>query len=249
MLRSKCLLAVVLTSSVLAIPLVASAQTKVPAEAGEQAPEARAPVVPVVDEEVPVGGFVDLEWRVLGLAEHVSHGPAFAAGVTFLNGLLRLGVGALGRPGPINPATFDVSLADGKTYKGKRDLELKSDGAMVGVHVGLSLPLPFYEPLSLQVPLTVGYGGFGFYLHGEDRDTPDGRRVSEWENELFDGKDSFLGVVIDTGLRLGYQPESVRWLRPYAGVSFTVVPNYDTFVRDDYLGFGGVVGLEIGHGI
>jgi len=242
-------LAVVLTSSVLAIPLVASAQTKVPAEAGEQAPEARAPVVPVVDEEVPVGGFVDLEWRVLGLAEHVSHGPAFAAGVTFLNGLLRLGVGALGRPGPINPATFDVSLADGKTYKGKRDLELKSDGAMVGVHVGLSLPLPFYEPLSLQVPLTVGYGGFGFYLHGEDRDTPDGRRVSEWENELFDGKDSFLGVVIDTGLRLGYQPESVRWLRPYAGVSFTVVPNYDTFVRDDYLGFGGVVGLEIGHGI
>ena len=249
MLRSKCLLAVVLTSSVLAIPLVASAQTKVPAEAGEQAPEARAPVVPVVDEEVPVGGFVDLEWRVLGLAEHVSHGPAFAAGVTFLNGLLRLGVGALGRPGPINPATFDVSLADGKTYKGKRDLELKSDGAMVGVHVGLSLPLPFYEPLSLQVPLTVGYGGFGFYLHGEDRDTPDGRRVSEWENELFDGKDSFLGVVIDTGLRLGYQPESVRWLRPYAGVSFTMVPNYDTFVRDDYLGFGGVVGLEIGHGI
>lgn len=249
MLRSKCLLAVVLTSSVLAIPLVASAQTKVPAEAGEQAPEARAPVVPVVDEEVPVGGFVDLEWRVLGLAEHVSHGPAFAAGVTFLNGLLRLGVGALGRPGPINPATFDVSLADGKTYKGKRDLALKSDGAMVGVHVGLSLPLPFYEPLSLQVPLTVGYGGFGFYLHGEDRDTPDGRRVSEWENELFDGKDSFLGVVIDTGLRLGYQPESVRWLRPYAGVSFTMVPNYDTFVRDDYLGFGGVVGLEIGHGI
>ena len=249
MLRSKCLLAVVLASPVLFIPVAASAQTKVPAEAGEQAPKAQAPVVSVVDEDVPVGGFVDLEWRVLGLAEHVSHGPAFAAGVTFLNGLLRLGIGALGRPGPINPATFDVSVPDGKTYKGKRDLELKSDGAMVGVHVGLSLPLPFYEPLSIQVPLTVGYGGFGFYLHGEDRETPDGRRVSEWENELFDGKDSFLGVVIDTGLRLGYQPESVPWLRPYAGVSFTVVPTYETFVRNDYLGLGGVVGLEIGHGI
>jgi hypothetical protein len=249
MLRSKWLLSAVLASSVWLLPSAASAQTKAVAEAVEQAPKAQAPEVPAVDDDVPVGGFVDLEWRVLGLAEHVSHGPAFAAGVTFLNGLLRLGIGALGRPGPINPATFDVRVPDGKTYKGKRDLELKSDGAMVGVHLGLSLPLPFYEPLSIQVPLTVGYGGFGFYLHGEDRETPDGRRVSEWENELFDGKDSFLGVVIDTGLRLGYQPEDVPWLRPYAGVSFTVVPNYETFVRNDYLGFGGVVGLEIGHGI
>lgn len=246
---SKHLLAFFLVSPVVLSTATVFAQAKTKADTGEHPPGANPPVPSAADDDVPVGGFVDLEWRVLGLADHVSHGPAFAAGVSFLDGLLRLGIGALGRPGPINPATFDVRLPGGKTYKGRRDLDLKSDGAMVGVHVGLSLPLPFYEPLSIQVPLTVGYGGFGFYLHGEDRETPDGRRVSEWENELFDDKDSFLGVVVDTGLRLGYQPERVPWLRPYAGLCFTVVPNYETFVRDDYLGFGGVLGIELGYGI
>lgn len=200
-------------------------------------------------DDVPVGGFVALEWRVLGLAEHLAHGPAFAAGLTFLDGWLRLGVGGMARPGPINPATFDATLPGGVTYKGKREVQLKSDGAMAGVHLGVSIPMPFLEGLAIQVPLTLGYGGFGFYLHGDDRETPDGRRVSAWENELFDGKDSFLGLVIDTGLRVGYQPSDVPWLRPYAGLSFTVVPGYETFVRDDYLGVGGVVGVELGHGL
>ncbi|MBL8741976.1 MAG: hypothetical protein JNK04_12805 [Myxococcales bacterium] len=142
-----------------------------------------------------------------------------------------------------------MKIPAGKTYRGKDSLELKSDGAMAGLHLGLSLPLPFFEPLSIQLPLTVGYGGFGFYLFGDDRRTPDGRRVSAWENELFGGKDSFLGVVVDTGLRLGYQPPETPWLRPYAGLSFTIVPGYETFVRDDYFGFGGVLGIELGSGI
>jgi hypothetical protein len=199
--------------------------------------------------DVPVGGFVDIEWRVMGLAEHASHGPAFAAGVTFLNGILRLGIGGLGRPGPINPATFDVALPEGTTYKGKRELSLKSDGAMVGGHVGLSFRMPFAEELAIMLPVTIGYGGFGFYLHGDDRDTPDGRRVSEWEDELFEGKDSFLGVVVDTGLRFGYQPADTPWFRPYVGAQFTIVPGFETMVRDDYWGFSGVLGIELGHGI
>ncbi|WP_441289915.1 hypothetical protein ACSRUE_04320 [Sorangium sp. KYC3313] len=199
--------------------------------------------------DVPVGGFVDLEWRVMGLGGHVSHGPAFAAGVTLANGLVRLGLGGLGRPGPMNPATFEVALPGGQTYKGQRTLELKSDGSMLGAHVGLSFRLPFAQALAVQIPITVGYGGFGFYLQGNDRKTPDGRRVSAWEDELFAGKDSFLGLVVDTGLRLGYQPDDAPWFRPYVGASFTAVPGFDTVARDDYLGFSGVLGVELGHGI
>lgn len=217
---------------------------------------ALAPSVALAEDEAtrafrdaPVGGFVDLEWRAMGLAEHFSHGPAFAAGLTLLGGRIRLGVGGMSRPGPLNPATFDVTLPEGKTYRGKRTLDLKSDGAMAGVHVGFSFRMPFLEALAIQVPITVGYGGFGFYLHGDDRDTPDGRRVSAWENELFEGKDSFLGVVVDTGLRVGWQLPGAPWLRPYAGLSFTIVPGFETVVRDGYLGLGGVLGVEIGYGI
>jgi hypothetical protein len=192
--------------------------------------------------------FVDLEWRLMGLAEHVSHGPAFAVGATFFNGMFRLGVGGLGRPGPWNPATFPVALPEGETYRGASTLDLRSDGAMAGLHVGLSYPLPFFD-LALQLPVTVGYGGFGYYLSGEDRETPDGRRVSAWEDELFDDKDSFLGVVVDGGARLRYRPRAFPWLAPYGGVAFTIVPGFDTVVRRDYFGFSGTLGIEVGLGI
>ena len=150
-----------------------------------------------------VGGFHDLEWRAMGLGGHLSHGGAFAAGVTLLEGHLRLGVAGLGRPGPWNPTTFDVTLPEGRTYRGKRRLSLRSDGGMAGAHVALSFEVPRL-PLAISVPLTLGYGGFGFYLHGADRNTPDGRRVSAWENELFGGKDSFLGLVVDGGVRASW---------------------------------------------
>ncbi|WP_437809780.1 hypothetical protein [Sorangium sp. So ce1078] len=250
---SSCLVLLLAVAQANAQALDARSRAIEPAEAGaEGAPRPRAEdagSAPRPAPYVPVGGFVDLEWRVMGLGGHVSHGPAFAAGVTFANGLLRLGLGGLGRPGPMNPATFDVTLPEGKTYKGQRTLELKSDGSMLGVHVGLSFRLPFAEALAVQIPMTVGYGGFGFYLHGSDRETPDGRRVSAWEDELFAGKDAAMGMVIDGGLRLGYQPDEAPWIRPYVGASFTALPGFETVVRDDYLGFSGVLGVELGHGI
>jgi len=195
-----------------------------------------------------VGMFVDVEWRLMGLADHVSHGPAFAVGATFFDGFLRVGIGGLSRPGPFNPATFDVTIPNGGTYKGKSVVSLRSDGAMAGVHLGISQRLPL-EGLALQVPVTIGYGGFGYYLSGEDRDTPDGRRVSEWEDELFGDRDSFLGVVIDAALRVRYQPKSLPWLAPYAGAAFTIVPGFETIVSSSYLGVSGIVGVEMGLGI
>ena len=201
------------------------------------------------EQPVPIGGFVALEWRAFALAGHLSHGPAFAAGVSLWNGTLRLGVGGLSRPGPWNPASFDVELPDGQSYRGQRTLSLRSDGAMAGVHAALAFELPGVPWLALTLPVTVGYGGFGFYLQGADRKTPDGRRVSEWEDELFDGRDSHLGVVIDAGVRVNWVMAETRWLRPYLGIYYTTVPGFSTVVRNDYSGLSVALGVELGHGL
>lgn len=198
------------------------------------------------EEKRAIGAFIDLEWRGYALGGHLSHGPAVAAGISLLGDHLRLGLAGLGRPGPWNPVTFDTTLPNDQTYRGKRVVSLRSDGAMAGLHLALALPLT--QQLSITLPATLGYGGFGFYLSGADRNTPDGRRVSEWENELFDGKDSYLGLVIDGGVRLHWRPEATPWLRPYLAGYYTVVPGYETVVRNDYSGFSVALGIELAYG-
>jgi hypothetical protein len=197
------------------------------------------------ERESGVGAFLDVEWRGFAIGGHMSHGPGVAAGISLWDRRLRLGLAGIGRPGPWNPATFDVTVPNGETYRGKRVLSLRSDGGMAGLHVALAWPLMQY--LSLTVPATLGYGGFGFYLHGDDRNTPDGRRVSEWENELFDGQDSHLGIVLDAGLRLHWQPAASPWLKPYVAGYYTAVPNYETVVRDDYSGVSVAFGIEVAY--
>jgi hypothetical protein len=200
------------------------------------------------DEHVPVGGFVDLEWRVFNIGGHVSHGPSVAAGVTFADGAFRVGLGGLGRPGPWNPRTFDVTLADGETYRGQSTLSLRSDGGMFGLHLAGAFEIPRAH-LAILLPVTIGYGGFGFYLTGEDRDTPDGRRVSAWENELFRDRDSHIGIVLDAGLRVAFVLRRTPYVRPYVGASFTAVPGFDTMVRSSYSGFSFATGVEVGYGL
>jgi hypothetical protein len=155
----------------------------------------------------------------------------------------------INRPGPWNPATFDVPLPDGASYRGQSTLSLRSDGAMAGPHVALAFGVPSVPWLAATLPFTVGYGGFGFYLHDDDRHTPDGRRVSVWENELFGDRDSFLGLVLDAGVRLALVPPRTRWLRPYIAGYYTTVPGFDTVVRNSYSGFSAALGVELGHGL
>jgi hypothetical protein len=137
-----------------------------------------------------------------------------------------------------------VTTAGGQTYKGQSVVDLRSDGAVVGLLLGGVLdPLRW---LHVEVPVVLGTGQFGFYLTDEDRDTPDGRRVSEWENELLDGRDASGGFTIDVGVRLGLRFERLRWLRPYVGGNYSTVLGYDAFVTDDYSGFSFSVGFEVG---
>jgi hypothetical protein len=191
------------------------------------------------------GGFVGAEWRVMGIGGHVSHGPGFQAGAIFFDHLA-IGVAGIARPGPINPATFSHDLPAGQTYKGKSTLHLRSDGNTLGLLVA-----PFYDfrraPLSLELPIMIGYGGFGFYLHGDDRKVPDDRRVSDWENELFDGRDSDpVNLVIDLGVRLSFTPRRARTVRVHVGVHYMWVPGFDTAVRANYDGVSGVLGIKFG---
>lgn len=196
------------------------------------------------DKRPSVGAFVGFEWRMLALAGHVSHGPGFSAGATFFDGWLKVGLAGFGRPGPLNSETFRVESSNGAAYKGSTTLDLKSDGSLVGLLVGASIPV--VDWLRIEVPVIVGQAGFGFYLDGDDRKTPDGRRVSAWENELQDRRDASIGFGADFGLRAVFTPNAMPWLRPLVGVHYTVLPGYDAYVTDDYDGLSVVLGTEIG---
>lgn len=185
----------------------------------------------------PVGVFVDLEWRGNALADHLSHGPGLAAGATLLDDHLRVGFAAFARPGPVNPATFPVDVA----YKGEESVQLRSDGGITGLLVAPGVRL---GPVRLDAPLMVGYGGFGFYLHGEDRETPDGRKPSAWENELLDGRDSSFGVGLEGGLRATWRAS--EHVQPYVAARYTTVLGYDAFVRPDYDGASVALGVSVG---
>lgn len=192
--------------------------------------------------ESSTAGFVHLGWRVMGIGGHASHGPEFAAGVRLFSGWLRLGIGGYNRPGPLNPKRFEVESSNGVAYKGSETLNLKSDGGVVGLLIGTQIPVTSW--LAIDVPVILGQAAFGFYLAGEDRETPDGRRVSEWENEMQDGRDASFAIGIDAGLRAQFTIDSLPWLRPTIGVHHLFTPGYDAYAKSDYSGFSGSAGLE-----
>lgn len=182
------------------------------------------------------GPFVDLEWRGMALAAHPSHGPGFAAGATLLGDHLRVGLAGFARPGPINPVTFEVAVP----YKGEDSVALRSDGGVTGLVVA---PGTAIGKVRLDVPVMVGYGGFGFYLTGEDRVTPDGRKPSAWENELLDARDSSFGVGVEAGLRVAWRAS--EHLSPYVAARYTSILGYDAFVRPAYGGPSLGIGLTV----
>ncbi len=193
-------------------------------------------------EEAPVAApFVDIGWRVMGLADHVSHGPDFQLGVRLWDHL-KIGVAGFARPGPINPKTFRHELSDGETYRGQDALDLRSDGAVVGLLVAPTFRI---RRLNVELPVLVGFGAFGFYLTGRNRETPDGDRVSVWEDRLLDGKDSSGGLTLDVGLRVAVDTR-LPYLRPFVGLHYTQVFGYDATLASSYRGFSGVVGVAFG---
>lgn len=193
-----------------------------------------------------VGVFVGADWRALYVPHAPAHGPGVEAGIILFGGHLKVGLGATARPGPINPATFEVESARGQTYRGSSRLRLRSDGATVGLLLAPSFDFPGSDRIGVEIPVLIGQAAYGFYLTGKDRETPDGRRVSAWENELLDGRDSSVGLGVDVGLRFAWKLASSPWLRPYLGVHYQTVVGYDAYVKRDYGGPGLAIGAQVG---
>jgi hypothetical protein len=188
------------------------------------------------------GAFVHLDWRGAAMAQHLSHGPGFAAGATLADDRLRIGIAGTSRPGPWNPATFDWTVPAGGTWRGSRTLDLRSDGGVVGLHLAPRLPLAD-GALVLSAPVLVGFGGYGFYLHGEDRQTPDGARVSTWENRLLDGADSAFGVALHVGLEAALRVRGP--VRPTLGVHHQQILGYEATLMPRYAGPAIALGVDI----
>lgn len=191
-----------------------------------------------------VAVFIATEWRMLGLADHLSHGPAFSAGVALFDRHLKVGLTAMTRPGALNGVTFATATVDGQTYRGRQTLDLRSDGGFVGLVVAPVFDLPFFPALSVELPLAIGQGAYGFYLPAKDRVTPDGRRVSAWEDQLFGGRDSSPALNLEAGLKLAVRFASLPGLTPYAAFRYTWAVGFDTLVRTSYDGPSGALGLE-----
>ena len=188
-----------------------------------------------------VAPFVGLGWRILGVGGHISHGPSFDAGIRLR--WIKLGIAGFARPGPINGKTFRITPTDSQTYRGKSQVDLRSDGAFLGIVAAPVLPLT--DRFSLEFPITLGQAAFGFYLTGDDRNTPDGRRVSEWENGLLDGRDAAVAFGIEGGVRATVDLGRSGWLQATAAAHYLQTIGYDAFVRDDYSGFSGALGVQV----
>ena len=98
--------------------------------------------------------------------------------------------------------------------------------------------------MSVELPLAIGQAAFGFYLPAKDRVTPDGRRVSAWENELFGGKDSSPAIGLEAGIKVAVKLPSAEWLAPYVALRYTWSLGFDTLVRSSYDGPSAALGLQ-----
>ncbi|MBL8618275.1 MAG: hypothetical protein JNM72_21860 [Deltaproteobacteria bacterium] len=119
---------------------------------------------------------------------------------------------------------------------------MRSDGGTTGLLIEAGLPLA-QGKLRLSAPLLLGYGGYGFYLVGEDRETPDGRKPSAWEDELLAGADSAFGVVVDGGLQLTWGADRV--VRPTLAARYHAVLGYEATYADRYAGPSVELGVEV----
>ncbi|MEM1217850.1 MAG: hypothetical protein AAGH79_03025 [Bacteroidota bacterium] len=148
-----------------------------------------------------------------------------ALGVKLFKERLKIGWQMYGRPGPINPQEFVVTPSDGQTYKGQSTITIRADQGAAGLFIA---PVFNIQKIKVEIPIAVGQMGAGFYLTGEDRDTPDGARVSVWEDRLMDSRDAGFSTWFEFGARV-FVPLKHDNIGLGAGVHYTLVPNWETY--------------------
>ncbi len=175
-----------------------------------------------------IGWYITPEYSTMFLNDHVGNAVGFSAGIKLFKDHLKIGYFNYGRSGPINPKTFPTQLPEGRTYKGKSTVDLRADHGAFGLMVAPAFFIPNTN-VEIDIPVYYGMIGAGFYLAGEDRKTPDNRRVSEWENDLFEGKDAAFTSMLEVGVRALF-PTGLNGLRMGTGLHYTTVQDWDTYV-------------------
>ncbi len=172
-----------------------------------------------------IGWFLTPEVGTMFLDNHVGRTVGASFGVKVLKNRLKIGIHGYGRSGPINPETFTVKAYNGLSYKGNSTLTLRADWGTVGVLVAPTFKIKNVE---IDVPVSYGMGIGGFYLFGDDRKTPNGDRVSVWEDKLMNGEDASAGSWLEFGTRVFF-PTKIKGVQIGAGVHYTMVSGWKTF--------------------
>ena len=178
-----------------------------------------------IPKKSKVGWFLTPEVGAMFLDGSVGNTFGVSGGVKVWKNRLKLGIMAYSRSGPTNSATFDAKLPAGQTYKGQSTLKLRSDWGAFG---GMIAPTFKVKNVEIDVPISFGGGIGGFYLVGDDRKTPDGARVSVWEDKLFKGEDAAFGSLTEFGVR-AFFPTKVKGMTIGAGLHYTLISGWKTY--------------------
>jgi hypothetical protein len=171
-----------------------------------------------------IGWFITPEVGAMFLESHVGNTFGASFGLKFWKDRIKVGIMGYGRSGPTNSATFDLKPINNQTYKGKSTLKLRGDWGTFGLMIAPTFKIKNVE---LDVPISFGGGVGGFYLVGDDRITPDGDRVSVWENKLFNGEDAAFGSLTEFGVR-AFFPTKIKGMTFGGGVHYTLINGWKT---------------------
>ena len=181
-----------------------------------------------------IGFYLQSEYGAMFLEDHVGHALGFNIGITSKNKKWDIGLRYYGRSGPINlHQEYELVLPAGTTYKGKSVLLLAADHGYFGLELAYLLSLG-NDRVKLRFPVSFGQLGAGFYLQNEDRETPDGRRVNEWEDELQGGQDAGFGLSSEIGVQGIFQLSANNELINLAiGLHYLNTYDYTSFLGGD----------------
>ncbi|MCI4667757.1 MAG: hypothetical protein MRZ79_06315 [Bacteroidia bacterium] len=172
-----------------------------------------------------VGWFFTPEFSLMAMDQHLGRAVGFQGGVSLAQRRLNVGIFYYGRSGPINPHEVSFTLPGNQTYKGKGTIDFRADHGAFGVMISPQVEL---GNVKLDVPLLFGQFGAGFYLTGDDRITPDGRRVSDWEDDLLGNADAGFGFILEGGIRARTAINKNKGIEAGIGVHYTHTIGYES---------------------
>jgi len=172
-----------------------------------------------------IGWLVAPEVGAMFLENHVGNTVGASFGLKVWKNRIKIGIQGYGRSGPTNSQTFTKEAYNGQTYKGSSTLTMRADWGTVGLLIAPTFKIKNVE---IDIPINYGSGIGGFYLFGEDRKTPDGQRVSVWEDKLMNGEDAAAGSWLEFGVR-GFFPTKIKGIQFGAGVHYTMIQGWKTF--------------------